>query len=104
MSFQTKILSLLMDHLTAADVLIGEQGNRKAEVALLQVQSVARIDLQNEAGRSPLQMAPPGLASDLQQLPLTAGTDGSTVDRSATPARFEPSARCLFNYLSLSYL
>ncbi|KAF0294537.1 Carbohydrate sulfotransferase 5 [Amphibalanus amphitrite] len=39
-----------------------------AEVARLLVQPGARIDLQNEAERSPLQMAPPGLASDLQLL------------------------------------
>ncbi|KAF0305874.1 hypothetical protein FJT64_022558 [Amphibalanus amphitrite] len=31
LSFQTKILSLLMDHLTAADVLIGEQGKERPQ-------------------------------------------------------------------------
>ena len=56
-------------------------------MAPLLVQSGVRIDLQNEAERSSLQMAPPGLASDLQQLApptvkLTTGADGSTVDLS----------------------
>ena len=40
----------------------------QAEVARLLVQSGARIDIQNKAERTPLQMAPPGLARDLQQL------------------------------------
>ncbi|KAF0295440.1 hypothetical protein FJT64_006996 [Amphibalanus amphitrite] len=66
-----------------------------AEVARLLVQSGARIDLLNEAERPSLQMAPPGLASDLQQLAppsveLTAATGGSTV---AHKARLSVSAR-----------
>ena len=40
----------------------------QAEVARLLVQSGARIDLQNKAERTPLQVAPPGLARDLRQL------------------------------------
>ncbi|KAF0305881.1 hypothetical protein FJT64_022565 [Amphibalanus amphitrite] len=58
--------------------------DRRVLVARPLVQPGARIDLQNQAERSPLQMTPPGLASDLQQLAppsveFTTGADGSTV-------------------------
>ncbi|KAF0303362.1 hypothetical protein FJT64_024649 [Amphibalanus amphitrite] len=58
------------------------RSDNEAEVAPLLVQSRALIDLHNKAERSPLQMAPPGLASDLQppSVELTAGTGGSTVN------------------------
>ena len=44
----------------------------QAEVARLLVQSGARVDPQNRAERTPLQLAPPGLARDLRQLASSA--------------------------------
>ena len=78
----------------------------QAEVARPLVPSRARIDPLNKAERSRLQMAPPGLASDLQQLAppsvvFAAGTDGSTVDLSPGSVHLKPLSRRLFHPINI---